>query len=153
MKHTLMVAMLAAVSSFALSQTMHGSANQKGGDEHAVRQMLNELSAAVGRNDIGALDRIYADSFTFVSDSGVLMTKARRLAAMKSGELKYASVSFDDVNVRLYGDTAVATFRTTSKGQSGGQDFGGQYVVTATFVKMHGRWQEVAAQSTRVTGT
>ena len=152
MKRILVVAMLVAASSFVFSQTTRSSANQKGNDEQAVRQLLNELSAAVGRNDIAALDRIYADDYMLVYESGVQTTKAQRLAAMKSGELKYESLSFDEVNVRMYGNTAVATYRVTSKGQSKGQDIGGQFRATSTFVKIKGRWQLVAAQVTRITG-
>lgn len=152
MKRILVVAMLIAASSFAFSQTMRSSANQKGNDEQAVRQLLNEISAALGRADTAALDRIYADDYTLVNESGVLTTKAPRLAAIKSGELKYESVGFDEVNVRMYGNTAVATYRVTSKGQSKGQDIGGQFRATSTYVKMKGRWQLVAAQVTHITG-
>lgn len=152
MKRILLVATLVAASAVVFSQPARSSANQKGTDEQAVRQLVDELSAALGRNDTAALDRIYADSFTFVGETGELTTKAPRLAAIKSGELRYESISFDDVNVRLYGNTVVATFRVTSKGQSKGQDLGGQFRVTATFVKMKGRWQEVAAQTTRIAG-
>ncbi|MEK6325191.1 MAG: nuclear transport factor 2 family protein [Acidobacteriota bacterium] len=152
MKRLLIVAMLVAASSFVFSQTMRSSANQKGNDEQAVRQLLNEISAALGRADTAALDRIYADDYTLVNESGVLTTKAPRLAAIKSGELKYESVGFDEVNVRMYGNTAVATYRVTSKGQSKGQDIGGQFRATSTYVKMKGRWQLVAAQVTHITG-
>ncbi len=152
MKRLLIVAMLVAASSFVFSQTTRSSANQKGNDEQAVRQLLNEVSAALGRADTAALDRIYADDYTLVNESGVLTTKAPRLAAIKSGELKYESVSFDEVNVRMYGNTAVATYRVTSKGQSKGQVIGGQFRATSTYVKIKGRWQLVAAQVTRITG-
>lgn len=152
MKRILVVAMLVAASSFVFSQPTRSSANQKGNDEQAVRQLFNEISAALGRNDTAALDRIYADDYTLVNESGVLTTKAPRLAAIRSGELKYESVGFDDVNVRMYGNTAVATYRVTSKGQSKGQDIGGQFRATSTYVKMKGRWQLVAAQVTRITG-
>ncbi len=151
MKRILVVAMLVAASSFVFSQPTRSSENQKGNDEQAVRQLFNELSAALGRNDTAALDRIYADDYTLVNESGVLTTKAPRLAAIRSGELKYESVSFDDVNVRMYGNTAVATYRVTSKGQSKGQDIGGQFRATSTYVKIKGRWQLVAAQVTRIT--
>jgi len=152
MKRLLIVAMLVAAFSFVFSQTTRIRANQKGNDEQAVRQLLNEASAALGRNDAAALDRIYADDYTLVNESGVLTTKAPRLAAIKSGELKYESVSFEEVNIRLYGNTAVATFRVTSKGQTKGQEIGGQFRATSTYVKMKGRWQLVAAQVTRITG-
>jgi len=152
MKRILVVAMLVAAFSFVFSQTPRTSANQKGSDEQAVRQLLNEASAALSRNDTAALDRIYADSYTLTNENGVVLTKAPRLAAIKSGELKFESVVFDDVNIRLYGNTAVATFRVTSKAQFKGQEAGGQFRGTSTYVKMKGRWQLVAAQTTRIAG-
>jgi ketosteroid isomerase-like protein len=151
MKRILVVAMLVAVSFLVFSQPTLCSANQKGKDEQAVRQLLNVLYAALGRNDATALDRIYADDYTLVNESGVLTTKAPRLAMIKSGELKYESLSFDDLNVRLYGNTAVATYRSLIKAQFKGQDASGQSRVTVTLVKMKGRWQVVAAHVTRIT--
>lgn len=150
MKRTLVVAMLVIASSFVFSQPTLGGASRKGNDEQAVRQLLNELYAALGRNDAAALDRIYADNYTLVNESGELTTKAQRLAAMRSGGLKYESASFDDANIRLYGETAVATYRAMVKGQSKGQDIGGQLRATLTFVKMKGRWQLIAAHVSRI---
>ncbi|CAN5320682.1 hypothetical protein BH18GEM1_BH18GEM1_18630 [soil metagenome] len=152
MKRILVVAMLVAASSFVFCQPTRSSANQKGDDEQAVRQLLNELYTALGRNDTAALDRIYADDYTLVNEDGVLTTKAPRLAAIKSGELKFESVSFDEVNVRLYGNTAVATYRAINKVQFKGQEIGGQFRVTVTLVKKNERWQVVAAQVTRISG-
>jgi len=152
MKRTLMVAMLVAASSFILSQPTFSGANQKGNDEQAVRQLLDELYAALGRNDVAAVDRIYADDYTLVNESGVLTTKAPRLAAIRSGEMKFESASYDEANIRIYGNTAVATYRVMIKGQFKGQEIGGQLRVTSTLVKMKGRWQLVATQATRIGG-
>ncbi len=142
-----------AASSIAFGQTKMSNdknASKKGGDEQAVRQVLNELSSGLRSNDSAALDRVYADGYTFVGDTGVLTTKAQRLAAFKSGEIKYESISFDDVNIHIYGDTSVATFSVTSKFAPGVKSLGGKFITTATFIKRKGRWQEIAAQSTRV---
>lgn len=152
MKRLLIVAMLVAASSYVFSQTTRSSAYQKGNDEQAIRQELNDLYAALGRNDTAALDRIYADGYTLVNESGELTTKAPRLATIKSGELKFESVSYDDVNVHLYGNAAVATYRVMIKAKSKGQDIGGPLRVTSTLVKLKGRWQLVATQATRITG-
>ncbi len=152
MKRILVVAMLVAASSFGFSQPTRSGASQKGNDEQAVRQLLDEISSALSRNDTAALDRSYADSYTLTNENGVLLTKAPRLAAIKSGELKFESVAFDEVNVRLYGNTTVATYRVTSKSQVKGQEAGGQFRSTSTFVKTKGRWQLVAAQTTRIAG-
>ncbi len=145
----LAVAMMLALPALILCQT-NGKNAKKGNSEQEVRQTLNELAAALGNNDSTALDRIYADGYIFVGDTGVLTTKAQRLAAFKSGEIKYESISFDDVNIHVYGDTAVATFSVTSKYAPGVKSLGGKFMTTATFIKMKGRWQEIAAQSTRV---
>lgn len=156
----LIVVIVIAVSSLALGQKPDKTADKSkpmgekaasSSVEQAVQQRLNELNTALGSNDTVALDRIYADDYTLVNMAGVVTTKAQRLAAIKSGELKYESVSVDDVNIRSYGDTAVVTDRATVKLQDKGQDLSGQYRVTLTFVKIKGAWQLVAAQNTRIT--
>ena len=146
----LAIAMTLALPVLILCQTNGKNANKKGGDEQAVRQVIKELAAALGSNDSAELDRIYDDGYTFVGDTGGLTTKAQRLAAFKSGEMKFESISFDDVNVHIYGDTAVATFSVTSKYAPGVKSLGGKFMTTATFIKRKGRWVEIAAQSTRV---
>ncbi|MEJ7710936.1 MAG: nuclear transport factor 2 family protein [Pyrinomonadaceae bacterium] len=142
----LAAAMMLALPALILCQTNA----KKGNYEQEVQQTLNDLAAALRSNDSTALDRIYADGYTFVGDTGVLMTKAQRIAAFKSGELKYESISFDDVNIHIYGDTAVATFSVTSKFAPGVKSLGGKFITTATFVKIKGRWEEVAAHNTRI---
>jgi uncharacterized protein (TIGR02246 family) len=162
MKRILLIAVIViAASSLALGQKSEKTADKSkpvgekvaasSSVEQAVQQRLNELNTALGSNDTVALDRIYADDYTLVNMAGVVTTKAQRLAAIKSGELKYESVSVDEVNIRSYGDTAVVTDRATVKLQDKGQDLSGQYRVTLTFVKMKGAWQLVAAQNTRIT--
>lgn len=152
MKRLLTVAMLVAAFSFVFSQPTHGSTNPKGNDEQAVRQVFDKVAGAIERADVAALDSIYADDYTLVNESGVITTKAPRLAALKSGELKYESVKFDEVNVRMYGNTAVITYRVTSKGMLKGQAIGGQFRATSTYVKLNGRWQIAAAQVTAIAG-
>lgn len=162
MKRILLTAVIViAASSLALGQKPDKTADKSkpvgekvaasSSVEQAVQQRLNELTTALGSNDTAALDHIYADDYTLVNISGAVTTKAQRLAAIKSGELKYESISFDEAKIRIYGDTAVVTDRTTVKLQDKGQDLSGQYRVTLTFVKMKGAWQLVAAQNTRIT--
>ena len=145
----LAMAMMLALPALILCQT-NGNNAKKGGSEQAVRQTLNDLAAALGKNDVAALDRIYDNGYTFVSDTGVLTTKAPRLAAFRSGELKFESINLDDVKIYVYGDTAVATFIVTSKYAPGVKSLGGKFMTTATFINRKGRWTEIAAQSTRI---
>lgn len=62
----------------------------------------------------------------------------------------FDSYSVDDVNVRVYGDTAVVTSRATLAGKRGDQVLSGQYRGTSVFVKKGEGWQVVASQSTRI---
>ncbi len=100
--------MMLALPALILCQTNDKNAGKKGGSEQAVRQTLDDLIAGLGRNDTAALDRIYADNYTFVGDKGMMMTKAERITAMKSGDLKYESISHEVVSVHLFR----TTFRT-----------------------------------------
>jgi uncharacterized protein (TIGR02246 family) len=146
----LVVAMMLALPALILCQTSGKNADKKGGDEQAVRQVLNELAAALGKNDAAALERIYADGYVFVGDNGMTMTKTERIAAFKSGELKYESISHEVVGIRFFGDTAVVMTRFTSNFAPGSKIASGKFFTTSTFVKIKGRWQLVAAHNTRL---
>jgi len=146
----LAVVMTLALPALILCQTNGKNAGKKGGDEQAVRQTLNDLAAALGKNDTAALDRIYADDYTFVGDTGMMMNKAERIAAFKSGDLKYESISIEVVSIHLFGDTAVAVTRITTKFAPGLKFTDGKFITTATLIKMKGRWQLVAAGNTRI---
>jgi len=145
----LAVAMMLALPALILCQTNGKNADKKGNSEQAVRQTLDELVAALRNNDTAPLDRIYADDYTFVGDTGMIMNKAQRIAAFKSGDLKYESISHEVVSIHLFGDTAVAVTRITTKFAPGGKFSDGKFITTTTFVKIKGRWQLVAAHNTR----
>lgn len=143
MKRMLMVVVIAV----AAVSAAFGQMNK---DEQGVRQVINDLTAALRSNDTAALDRIYADDYTFVGDTGVMMTKAERIAAFKSGELKYESISADVVGIRFYGDTAVAISRFTTKFAPGAKFPDGKVMTSLIFVKTKERWRLVAAHNTSV---
>lgn len=131
-------------------QSSNNLLSQTGGDEQGLRQTIDELSAALGKNDVAALDRIYADDYTFVGDNGMMMTKAERIGAFKSGDLKYESVSFDTTKIQMFGDTAIALIRITSKFAPNSKFKSGKFFTTGTFAKIKGRWQLIAAHNTRL---
>ena len=145
----LAIAMTLALPALILCQTNSKNAVKKGGDEQAVRQAIGELAVALRNNDAAALDRLYADGYIFVGDTGAMMTKAERVAAFRSGDLKYESISHEVASIKIFGDTAVAIVRFTTKVAPGVKISDGKFVTTATYAKTRGRWQIVAAQSAR----
>jgi ketosteroid isomerase-like protein len=57
----------------------------------------------------------------------------------------------DDLRVRVYGNSAVVTALTRTKGKFLGQEFTTHERSTDVFVKRDGRWQCVLSQLTRFT--
>src|SRR5262245_3434181 len=118
MKRILIIAILAmAMSSLALGQTSDKKAAPSSKAEQEVNKVSDEISEALGRTDVAALDRLYADDYIVTQSFGIL-SKAQLMDAYKSGRLKYTSASDKDRSVRVYGDTAVTTGVLTLKGQN-----------------------------------
>src|SRR5688572_6911997 len=85
--------------------------------EADVKKMITEYAAAA-KGDAAAYDKMTSDNFMFVGNDGLVETKAERMAAMKSGAIKYDTLTYDDVNVRVNpeGNGAVAISKVTVKG-------------------------------------
>jgi ketosteroid isomerase-like protein len=132
---------------FGQSTAQQESANSK--SEQEVRRMIEKYRAALLRRDIPALEQIWADDYVFVNASGGVMTKAQRLANFKSGATTLESINEEEnITVRVYENSAVATSSVTIKGQYSGQPASGQYRSTHVWVKGPTGWQLVANQLT-----
>ena len=93
--------------------------------------------------DVAALERIYATDFIGVGPSGAVRTKPQVISDFKSGELKFQSITTDDVQVRIYGNTAVETGRSTMNGQDRGKAVPRDNRFTSVWVKRQGHWRLV----------
>jgi uncharacterized protein (TIGR02246 family) len=112
--------------------------------EEAIKKLDNERIQAQIHADATALDRIYAADFIGVGPSGTLRTKPQVISDFTSGDLKFQSITTDDVQVRVYGNTAVETGRSTMNGQDKGKTVPRDTRFTRVWVKQQGRWRLVA---------
>src|SRR5882724_7283238 len=121
---------------------------QRGGHrpivEEAIKKLDNERIQAQIHADATALDRIYAADFIGIGPSGTLRTKPQVISDFTSGDLKFQSITTDDVQVRVYGNTAVETGRSTMNGQDKGKTVPRDTRFTRVWVKQQGRWRLVA---------
>ena len=145
MKRTLVIAVLAlAAASIALGQKQSARRDQRRSVEQAIRQLDNErIQAQVGADAV-ALDRIYADDFIGVGPSGTVRTKPQVISDFTSGDLKFQSITTDEVQVRVYGNTAVETGLSTMSGQDKGRVVPRDTRFTRVWVKLNGSWQLVS---------
>src|SRR5215469_16453243 len=102
------VAIFLAVA-IASGQEQGGSKDEGRAVEQAIRKLDSERIQAQIHADAAALDRIYADDFIGVGPSGTVRSKAQVIADFTSGDLRFQSISTDDVQVRVYGNAAVET--------------------------------------------
>jgi len=144
---TLYIAVTVTFLSFAFGEAQQESTDKK--SEQEVRNMIESYRTALLRRDIPALEKIWADDYVFVNASGEVLTKAQRLANVKSGGTTLESINEEEnITVRVYQNSAVATSRVTIKGQYGGQPTSGQYRSTHVWVKGPAGWQLVSNQLT-----
>jgi ketosteroid isomerase-like protein len=119
------------------------------GVEATLTKMEHDAAAALIKRD-PAFGSIFAEDAAFVGPDGAVQTKAQLLADVKSGTLVIQSSEISDMKVRVFGESAIATYMTTDKGNYKGQDISGQYRWTDVFVHRGGKWQIVAAQGTPI---
>jgi len=145
MRSTLVIFVLAiTLMSLALGQEESAGRNQKNSVEQAIRKLDDErIQAQIGADAV-ALDRIYADDFIGVGPSGTVRTKPQVIADFTSGDLKFQSITTEEVQVRVYGNTAVETGGSTMTGQDKGKDVPRDTRFTRVWVKQQGRWRLVA---------
>ena len=153
MRLTPVIAVLAlTATSFALGQDGSASRDQRSSVEQTIRQVDKERIQAQINADAVALDRIYADDFIGVGPSGTVRTKAQVISDFTSGDLKYQSITTDEVQVRVYENTAVETGLSTMLGQDKGKSVPHDTRFTRVWVKQQGRWRLVANHySSRIT--
>jgi Domain of unknown function (DUF4440) len=143
-------ALVIVTTSFAPRHSMAQKRSSQDNIEEIIRQLHLEGVHAQLTNNIATLDRLWSDDHTFTNPLGVVQTKAERLAEIKSGARKLESFNIDDIQVRVYDNTAVVTGRGTLKGQLRGNDLSIQARGIDVYVKKEGAWQLVAAQATRI---
>ena len=152
MRTSLVLILVSATAIVICAQyaTTKTEAAENAAGQEEVRRVQDDLINAYVHRDINALDRALGDEYKFVADDGSVMDKAKTIASFKSGERQITSYVRDEERVRVYGDTAIMTYRYASKETYKGQDDSSNDRLIRVFVKRNGRWQIVAGQETRI---
>ena len=132
-----------AIGPLAAGQKQTRKRTQTGTVAERIRKLDEERIQAQIHADAVALDRIYADDFMGIGPSGTVRTKPQVLADFTSHDLKFQSITTDDVHIRVYGNTAVETGRSTMVGQDKGKVVPRDNRFTRVWVKRQGRWRLV----------
>lgn len=141
----------AAITATLITGVLLLGSGQAAADDRAdITALLNEFLANTGAAE--AHDRFWADELVYTSSRGERSGKPERMAAFAAGtqpaSLSETVYRGEDVNIQLYGATAVLTFRLVAEPKDGGAS--SEYYNTGTFLKRNGEWRAVAWQATRI---
>jgi len=118
--------------------------------EKELLKIEEEFAEAIVKNDVEGIGRLVADDWIIIDPNGEIVDRTRFFEVIKSGALIHEMMESDDFRVRIYGDTAVVTAVTRTKGKFMGQEFSTQERATDVFMKRDGQWQCVLTHLTRL---
>ena len=142
----------AIVAGLGLPACAHHSVGgvEPASEEAQVRQLEERVAAATGSNDADALEPLLAPDFTFVNPAGILISKQQFLDNFRTGFLRNSKYDVSEMQIRIYGDAAVVTYRSDVAGSAGFQQISNKRRRTTMLIKRDGRWLIVAQQSTPI---
>jgi catechol 2,3-dioxygenase-like lactoylglutathione lyase family enzyme len=129
-----------------------GRAEVAGSIATELRLVIEQRSLALLALDANALEPLLADDFTYVNSSGELLDKARYLAFVAGGPMRWSSQEVDEMEVREIGDTAIVTCRVREAGSWKGEPFEARIRSTQVYQRCGGRWLYVAGQTNAIEG-
>lgn len=123
-------------------------------DTDELYMMLSKFLAGV--TEAETHDRFWADDLIYTSSRGTRTTKSDIMSGFSGSDSDEGGepgpvFSAEDVQIQVYGETAVVAFRLVATPPEGSEEMGVQnYLNTGTFLKRDGMWQVVAWQATIV---
>ncbi len=133
----------------ALALTLF-SASVMASDADDLKAMLQDFLANADKAE--AHESFWAEDLVYSSSAGLRFGKAEIMSGFEDAEASDAPpavvYSGDEVDVRLYGDTAVVAFKLVGTPSDGSAVL--YYYNTGTFLKRDGVWKAVAWQATKI---
>jgi ketosteroid isomerase-like protein len=111
--------------------------------EQELQNLVRMWDEAYVKGDTATLDRLLADEFAFVGG----LKKAEYLASFKSRNLAIESAVSTDIQVQVYGDTAILTGLDTITGKNKDQTFVTKWLYLDVWIKRGGKWRCVKTYS------
>jgi ketosteroid isomerase-like protein len=122
-------------------------------DDRVTQELIrvsHDWDRSMVANDPDAIGRYMADEWVIIGSDGSVGDKNGFLALVRSGDLSHDVMETYDLNVRIYGETAVLSARGVSGGQYRGQRFHEIERVSCVFVRQSGQWRCVLTHLSRL---
>lgn len=123
----------------------HSAAQGLESTKRRIVALEEQWIQAVITRDGAAFNRLLATGFTYTEDDRVY-TKAQLITEVTTGADTVTAGRNEDLKVRVFGNTAIATGWLVLVGRGSGKSFERRYRYTDTWQRINGRWQVIAAQ-------
>ena len=134
MRQCAILVLLALGVSTAWAKTISDDAKE----EQVLKQLVRAWDAALVKGDTATLDRLLADEFAFVGG----LKKSDYLASFKTRpDDSVKSAESTDIQVQIYGDTAVLVGLDKISGQNKDGPYASKWLYMDVWIKRDGRWQ------------
>jgi uncharacterized protein (TIGR02246 family) len=121
-------------------------------DEQQILELFEDGDRALIAADLSELSRIFADDYVQYDESGEAHTKQEVLNSLKTGAIRYLSMTSTGRRIRLLRpDVAILHGSEEDDVEQGGQRFPVRYVYMDVVVKRDGKWQIVGSQLAKPT--
>jgi uncharacterized protein (TIGR02246 family) len=114
------------------------------------KKMDQQWAEATLHRDAAALSRILADDLKYVHGNASVQNKKEFIDSLKSGDLLYQTIDFQEVDVRVFGESAVLMSKLRLNITMSGQEQKFEVRFLRVYVKRKGAWQLLAHQATRL---
>jgi len=146
-------ALIAEVAALAMTMISAKPANSEPKDDPIawITQYENDAAAADLAGDVSFYQKNLKDDWSDGMSNGQFQTKKKLISDLTD---KAHNITFHEtlanMKVRVYGDTAVATYTETYDALTSGKRVAKTIITTDTFVKVGGQWKLAAAHSSAV---
>jgi hypothetical protein len=136
-----------ALAGFVQAQESTGKEAEEAKAE--VLKIEDKFSKAIVTSNWDVLPEVFADGMSWIA-RGDRLDKAQVIADYRSGSLHFRQLTHDNVQVRVFGNTAVVTGHSTSILDYKGRLWNQPRLFTSVYVKLNGQWRLVAHQVSEV---
>ena len=119
-------------------------------DEKQILKLEDDWIQALKTKDRQLLDRIVAPEFSFIEPNGTVLSRSEYLTDRASNSAEIESFESSDMQVRVYGNSAVASGLAKITERRQGQRYSFSLRWKELWLKDSGKWQVVAGQATPV---
>src|SRR5438309_1275598 len=108
-----------------------------------LEDSVKKINTAEEKGDISSLQEVLAPDFIGIGPKGFILGKDDWISRHKRGDpkyFKYDSIRFSELQIRNYGEAAIANCVQDSKAMFHGKDVGGRFRITIVLIKRGAEW-------------